>query len=136
MWMRKLRGPNTYPVVQLADTFMNTRFGGRQRPHFKIVRWIRLGGEGGEVQAMSPPAQADQPQQAAPQAGLPLHEIKEPTLKEEMGDEIPFNDPVPELEKAKASVPPLPNPRRNLKKPARDNARKAKRRPASALDAG
>ena len=33
------------PVVALADTFMPTRFGGRQRPHFVIKRWISLDGE-------------------------------------------------------------------------------------------
>ena len=51
IWMRRTRGPNVYPVVTLSDTHMRTRFGGRQRPHFKIVRWVRLGGEGGEVGA-------------------------------------------------------------------------------------
>src|SRR5262249_38155618 len=28
--MRRFRGANVYPVVTLSDTFMNTRFGGRQ----------------------------------------------------------------------------------------------------------
>ena len=42
-WMRKLRGANVYPVTTLSDTFMPTRFGGRQRPHFEIKRWISFG---------------------------------------------------------------------------------------------
>jgi hypothetical protein len=43
-WMRRFRG-HAYPVVTLSDTFMNTRFGGRQRPHFLIKRWVDLGAE-------------------------------------------------------------------------------------------
>jgi hypothetical protein len=119
MWMRRLRGPNTYPVIMLSDTFMNTRFGGRQRPHFKIVRWVRLGGEGGEVEALpSPNPVSPSAVETSAQSELSLNEVKEPSLKEELNDEIPFNDPTPDLGKAespKASAPPLPNPRRNLK---------------------
>jgi hypothetical protein len=44
-WKRKVSGDNVYPVVTLSDTFMNTRYGGRQRPHFLIKRWITLGGQ-------------------------------------------------------------------------------------------
>ena len=42
-WMRKLRGPNVYPRVALRDLFMNTRFGGRQRPHFEVKGWVQFG---------------------------------------------------------------------------------------------
>src|SRR6516225_9716979 len=62
VWMRRLRGPNVYPVITLADKFMNTRFGGRQRPFFVIKRWVRLGGEGGEVEALPPPSLPPQTQ--------------------------------------------------------------------------
>src|SRR5262245_58499871 len=48
-WMRKFRGENLYPIVRLADKFMNTRFGGRQRPHFEIVRFVAFGDSGGEL---------------------------------------------------------------------------------------
>jgi hypothetical protein len=41
-WKRKVSGDNVYPVVTLSDTFMNTKFGGRQRPHFLIKRWTAL----------------------------------------------------------------------------------------------
>ena len=44
-WKRKVSGDNVYPVVTLSDTFMNTKFGGRQRPHFLIKSWITLGGQ-------------------------------------------------------------------------------------------
>jgi hypothetical protein len=143
MWMRRLRGPNTYPVILLSDTFMNTRFGGRQRPHFKIVRWVRLGSEGSDsVEALPPPTDKPAGQTTMAQPELPLETVKEPSLKEDMGDEIPpFDDPVPDLGKAespKTSVPPLPTPRRDLKKPAKASARKptTKRRPVNPLQAG
>ncbi|MGB9388823.1 MAG: hypothetical protein WCB70_02345 [Xanthobacteraceae bacterium] len=71
IWMRKLRGEHVYPIVSLTDKFMNTRFGGRQRPHFVIVRWITLGAD--EKAALPAPAR----------------EVKEPTLAEEMRDQIP-----------------------------------------------
>jgi hypothetical protein len=51
--------------------WMNTRFGGRYRPHFEIVRWVRLGGEGGDVEALPPPAH---PTTSQPE--LPLKEVK------------------------------------------------------------
>jgi hypothetical protein len=37
--MRKERGENVYPVINLSDVYMPTR-GGRQRPHLAIQRWI------------------------------------------------------------------------------------------------
>ena len=43
-WMRRFSGANVLPVVTLSVTFMNTRYGGRQRPHLLIKRWITLGG--------------------------------------------------------------------------------------------
>jgi hypothetical protein len=138
MWMRRLRGPSVHPVITLADAFMKTKWGGRQRPHFKIVRWVRLGGEGGEVEALPPPTPP--PPQTTAQSDLPLKEVEEPSLKEEMGDEIPFDDAVPDLGKAespKAAAPPLPTPRRDLKKSAKTSAKKppSKRR-SNILDAG
>jgi len=149
-WMRKYRGTNVYPVVVLRDTFFPTGFGGRQRPHFKIERWVRFGDEGGQVEAASgltplPPATpSDKPaEQTTAQSELPLETVKEPSLKEEMGDEIPFNDPTPDLGKAespKLSAPPLPTPRRNLKKhPQQKTGKKVppgKRRPVNPLEAG
>ena len=135
MWMRRLRGPNVYAVVLLSDTFMNTRFGGRQRPHFKIMRWTRLGGEGGEVEALPSPS-ATPTQQTQPD--LPLNEVKEPSLAEEMDDEIPdFGNE--NVESPKAATPPLPPPRRNPKKPPAKTSKKAppgKRRPVNPLEAG
>jgi hypothetical protein len=75
VWMRKLRGANVFPVVTLSDVFMNTKFGGRQRPHFAIVRWVRLGGEGAsEAPALPAPAEA-----------APLPEVSSPSMAADDG---------------------------------------------------
>jgi hypothetical protein len=133
VWMQRLRGANVYPVVTLSDTFFPTRFGGRQRPHFVIERWIRLGGESGEVEALPPPP----PAPTAPpsvQSAPPV--VEEPSLAEEMDDEIP-NFENANAESPKAAAPPLPNPRRDLKKPAKASAKKPPpKRASNILDAG
>jgi len=109
VWMRRLRGPNVYPVVLLSDTFMKTRFGGRQRPHFKIVRWVRLGGEGGEVKALPPPpATQTLAQQTTAPSDVPL--VPEPSLREELNDDLP--DDLLEKKPAKVGVKAPPNRRR------------------------
>jgi hypothetical protein len=130
VWMQKYRGLGAYPVVILSDTFMPTKWGGRQRPHFKIVRWVRLGGEGGEVEALPPPPATPTP---AAQPELPL--VQEPSLKEELNDDIPTFDEKPKDVKAS---PPRPTARRDLKKkPAKANVKApGKKRPTNLLDAG
>jgi hypothetical protein len=79
-WMRKFRGVNVYPVVRLSDVHMNTRFGGRQRPHFDTVKWILLDGGGNALPA---PGQAKLLDQKA-------KEVKPPSAKEATGDEVPW----------------------------------------------
>ena len=112
VWIRRLRGQNVYAVVTLADTFMKTKFGGRQRPHFKIVKWTRLGGEGGEVGALPPPPTTPTPASSAPSES-PL--VPKPSAAEEMNDSI---DDLPGLgtaeskKPAKASVKAAPNRKR------------------------
>ena len=97
-WMRRFRGQQIYPAVTLSDTFMKTRFGGRQRPHFLIKRWVNLGPDEKalpaptlELAAEAPAQQPDPPQQpaAAPPAQPDLPTVKEPALDEQMNDEIP-----------------------------------------------
>src|SRR5262249_668985 len=94
-WMRRLRGQNVHAVVLLTDAFMKTGLGGRQRPDFKIVRWVRLGGDGGEVEALPPPPSPTTTQsmpitqsvpvtQTSAQSDLPLKEVKEPSIQEDM----------------------------------------------------
>ena len=78
-WMRKLRGADVVPHVELSFKPMSTRFGMRKRPDFKIVGWLDL--KAG-VDA-SPPALRQ-----LPPAGL--NEVTPPTTAEEMNDELPF----------------------------------------------
>jgi hypothetical protein len=79
-WMRRFRGQNVFPIVTLADVFMNTRFGGRQRPHFDIVRWVTFDGGGNVLPAPDQPKLSNQG----------AKEVEPPSAKEVTGDEIPF----------------------------------------------
>jgi hypothetical protein len=106
MRMRQFRGPGIFPLVTLSDTFMRTRFGGRQRPHLEIKKWVRAG-EGGEVEpigatvppTLSPPTAAAAPT-PAPAAPVPatapatpavtLQPVSEPTRAEELNDHVPW----------------------------------------------
>jgi hypothetical protein len=136
MWMRRLRGPNVYPAVTLSDAYMRTRFGGRQRPHFKIVRWVRFGGEGGAVEALPPPLSMTTTQQASlsPTPGQ-SDLVEEPSLRKELDDEIPtFENEETKDVKAPSSHP---TDRRDLKKkPTNVSAKPASRRRMTNLDAG
>ena len=50
--MRALRGANVVPVVQLDQRPMKTEnFGMKSRPHFKVVEWKVLGGDGDDSAA-------------------------------------------------------------------------------------
>ena len=88
-WMRRFKGDRVCAVVALSDVFMPTRFGGRQRPHLAIKRWVALGSG-----ALAAPATTAIPLAAQPKVEpLPIETVAEPTLKEEMGgDEIPFHE--------------------------------------------
>jgi hypothetical protein len=74
-WIRSLRGANVYAVVIPSNTFMNTRFGGRKRPHFVIKRWVPLGGDS---------ALPAKPALTGPQA------VEPPTAREALDDKIEF----------------------------------------------
>jgi len=88
-WMRKHRSPDACAVITLDDTFFPTRYGGRQRPHFKVVRWIGFGGDDGGGKALptsNPPLEGGAVEQSeAP----PWNEIEEPSLREELNDDLP-----------------------------------------------
>ena len=50
--MRALRGANVVPVVHLDQRQMKTKnFGMKSRPHFKVVEWKVLGGDGADSAA-------------------------------------------------------------------------------------
>jgi hypothetical protein len=97
--MRKVRGENVYAVVIPSNTLMNTRFGGRQRPHFVIKRWVALGGDSAvsatESLALSGPQTADlsttrAATDNADKNSAGLNEVKRPSISEEIDDEIDF----------------------------------------------
>jgi hypothetical protein len=105
-WMRRYRGGHVYPVVTLSDTFMNTKFGGRQRPHFLIKRWVSMGAdekmlpasESATLTESEKPgtdllgtATAEKPPEPPPtQAGAQT--VEPPTLAEELNDPIPSDE--------------------------------------------
>jgi hypothetical protein len=115
-WFRKWRQASVCPIIQLGTTFMPTRFGGRQRPYFNILRWVRPNDGQGEAAVLTPrdPPRlgaanvnqkmndnaAEQPRQQAvgetpvspppQQQAAPLHTVEPPSLQEEMDDEILF----------------------------------------------
>jgi hypothetical protein len=78
-WMRKLRGADVVPQVELSFKPMSTRFGMRKRPDFKIVGWLDLRAGAGA----SPPAVRQLPP-------TELNEVTPPTTAEEMDDALPF----------------------------------------------
>src|SRR5215510_13894879 len=93
-WMRKFRGASVVPVVTLSDIFMNTKFGGRQRPNFLIKRWITFGTGGAlpdpsERLVLTSPTTADaaaaKPSAVEPSSTAPAgaKTVTPPTLKEE-----------------------------------------------------
>ena len=98
VWMRRLRGESVHPVVTLSDCFMNTRFGGRQRPSFLIKRWIHLGGGSEEKTLPAPssliehvekelkPAEAKKPSKVTK---ISPRTVSEPTLAEILNDDLP-----------------------------------------------
>jgi hypothetical protein len=78
-WMRKARcSDHIFPIVTLGKTFMQTQYGGRQRPVLEVKRWILLGGDQKLLGANEPAA-----------IGPPLQEVKAPSLAEELNDSIP-----------------------------------------------
>jgi hypothetical protein len=82
---RMLHGPGNYPVVTLSDVHMNTQFGGRSRPCFKILRfWTENGGT-----KESPALSQQQPEQlGSDNQKKPLNELK--MGSGDLDDEIPF----------------------------------------------
>lgn len=107
-WMRRLRGNHVYPVVTLADVFMRTRFGGRQRPNFVIKRWVTFGDGGGDAAALPAPTNIDPNPESEPvpktmqekldafaghepgKDASGLRTVEEPTASEVVQDSIPW----------------------------------------------
>jgi hypothetical protein len=90
--MRQFRGALVYPVVELTHTFMNTAFGGRERPHLDVKRWITFG-PGGSTALPAPDAPSiARPESALGSSGaqMEMRTVEKPTAKEVIGDEIKF----------------------------------------------
>jgi hypothetical protein len=117
-FMRKYKGAKVYPVVTLSDAFMQTRFGGRQRPNFIYKRWVEFGGSDPALpagtqsqlppaaqQLSHPPIEESADSRVEPKVegkpkieGKPKVEVEphgtrtvsKPTAKEVTGDEIKY----------------------------------------------
>jgi hypothetical protein len=105
-WMRKFRGAYCYPIVTLSDKFLNTRYGGRQRPHLVITRWTSLDAGGNSVTVQIPPA-LDSGAAEKAESSPGMKTVAGPSLAEQMGDEVPWNDS-PDINVPKASSPQAP----------------------------
>jgi hypothetical protein len=83
--MRRFR-PGAAPIVELSSTFMNTKFGGRQRPSFVIHSWVSMPGK-------EPQQPAALPTPAAPTVtgeSITIDAVEPVSLAEELSDSIPF----------------------------------------------
>jgi hypothetical protein len=74
--MRKLRGVNVVPLIELSAKPMKTQFGMKQRPFFKIIDWRDLGGSQTAVPAIE-------------HAGKPVEPV---STEEFLNDELPTFD--------------------------------------------
>jgi hypothetical protein len=88
--MRRFRGQHVYAVVKLSDTFMSTRWGGRQRPDLIIKRWVTLDGSGALPPSETPTLTGPGPADSTPSAteAIGMRTVTPPSAKEVTGDEI------------------------------------------------
>jgi hypothetical protein len=91
-WMRRFRGELVKPVVELGDTFMPTRFGGRQRPHLIIKYWVRFNSGGQRLALLASDNAALSGNQSAQQPvnDNSVQTVEEPSLREVTKDEISY----------------------------------------------
>jgi hypothetical protein len=73
--MRSFRGPNVRPLIELGAAPMPTKFGPKSKPFFHVIRWY--GGDSGAPEKIT-------------NGGEQVKLVEEPTLQEEMQDQIPF----------------------------------------------
>jgi hypothetical protein len=121
--IRRLKGANVTAAIACETVRMKSQYNphGVPRPHFRIVRYVKLGGEAAalppaQAKTLPPSASAAPPMTARPPmtaaakldvfAGesdapattpistaspvLDLPTVSQPSLKEELGDELPF----------------------------------------------
>lgn len=91
-WMQRYREPGILAVVLLSSVHMPTKYGGRMRPHFEIIRWLAPGGDVVEPLALPPSnraaAEVIPPTKAA--AKTSTKTVKKPSSSEDPDDEIPW----------------------------------------------
>jgi hypothetical protein len=93
--MRMMRGGNVIPLIELAARAM-TPFGEKMRPEFTVIEWRTLGGDqpllaapdSSPDEAAGEPEKKETPKKKAANK-LPGKPVKEPSLKEEMRDDLP-----------------------------------------------
>jgi hypothetical protein len=92
-WMRRLKNNNNIvPQVELTWAPFPTRYGMKKRPEFKVVGWYDLPANGGGGTLAPPEPSKQLPLTSGPNPAQPVapKQVKEPTLAEEMNDEIGF----------------------------------------------
>jgi hypothetical protein len=87
--MRRFR-PGAAPAVELSSQFMNTKYGGRQRPFFEIHGWITMPGEEPQPAALAAPAAKPVAIDTVALDAGDLTPVKPVSVSEEMNDSIPF----------------------------------------------
>ncbi len=87
---RKFRGERVYPVVTPSHAWMNTKFGGRNRPAFVIKRWICFGGSGGTAALEESASASRLSQPKTKQVPKETRIVPEVSVNEEMNDDISF----------------------------------------------
>jgi hypothetical protein len=80
-WMRRLRGANVVPLVELTWAPLPTRYGMRKRPEFKVIGWVDLSSGGGSL----PPASG--PKQLPP---IEPKKVEELSIREDLDDDRRF----------------------------------------------
>jgi hypothetical protein len=80
---RLLTGKRRLPIVELKCAPMKTPHGVKQRPDFKIVDWLDVGGNGGG----DPPQQIEPPKSGG--------QIEKPATNKPAIAEVPFDDGIP-----------------------------------------
>jgi hypothetical protein len=96
VWMRKLKGQAVYPVVELANKPMKTRFGQKLRPDLKIVGWRGFDDGGETPKRIAPPAPAGSATVIPPEEPAPkkkrggITTVAKPPLREQLDDDIRY----------------------------------------------
>jgi len=89
---RSLLGQLVFPIVELSHTFMQTSYGGRERPHLIVRKWITFGGGQSALPDRSTIQVVEElPTPAAVETTIPTtQEAERPSLKDELDDDIGF----------------------------------------------